>query len=81
MSSLFLGNTLSNLGYIVTGFYGCLQCLKVRQAIPLRYAWLYVWMGIIGIGSFMFHATLLYYMQLLDEIPMLFSNSQMLYVL
>ena len=38
-------------------------------------------MGVIGIGSLLFHATLLYWMQLLDEIPMLFSNSQMLYVL
>lgn len=38
-------------------------------------------MGIIGIGSLLFHATLLYSMQLMDEIPMLFSNSQMLFVL
>lgn len=49
--------------------------------MPPRYAVLFVWMGVIGIGSLLFHATLKYSMQLLDEVPMLFSNSQMLYCL
>lgn len=65
----------------MAGFYGSWQCYNYRKFIPIRYVYLYAWMGIIGIGSLLFHATLLYSMQLLDEIPMLFSNSQMLYVL
>lgn len=76
-----LGNTISNFGYILIGLYGTWQCYKYHKFIPTRYAYLYIWMGVIGIGSLLFHATLLYSMQLLDEIPMLFSNSQMLYVL
>lgn len=75
------GNTLSNLGFIIAGFYGAWQCYNYRKFVPIRYSFLFIWMGAIGIGSLLFHATLLYSMQLLDEIPMLFSNSQMLYVL
>lgn len=75
------GNTISNLGYIVTGWWGAKQCWKLRQALPIRYALLFVWMAVIGVGSLLFHATLKYSMQLLDEIPMLFSNSQLLYCL
>ena len=76
-----VGNTVSNLGYIIAGALGFYQCLRVKSSIPPRYAFLFAWMAVIGIGSLLFHATLLYSMQLLDEIPMLFSNSQMLYVL
>jgi dihydroceramidase len=66
----------------VGGFAGAwkLSCIP-SSIVPRRFAWLYAWMGIIGLGSFLFHATLKYSMQLLDEIPMLFSNAQLLYCL
>ena len=35
---------------------------------------------IVGIGSWMFHMTLLYEMQLLDELPMVWGSSYMVYV-
>ena len=35
---------------------------------------------ITGIGSWMFHMTLLYEMQLLDELPMIWGSSYMVYV-
>lgn len=57
------------------GWWGAKQCWALRQALPFRYALLFVWMAVIGFGSLLFHATLKYSMQLLDEIPMLFSNS------
>ncbi len=63
------------------GLIGAVQCHRIRSHLPLRYAFLFLWMALIGVGSLMFHATLKYSMQLLDEIPMLFSNSQTLYCL
>lgn len=72
---------MSNFGFIASGLLGAGQCWRVRRALPVRYAWVFLWMAAIGLGSLLFHATLLYPMQLLDEIPMLFSNSQMLYIL
>ena len=39
----------------------------------------YVWFGLVSLGSALFHTTLRYEMQLLDELPMLFGMSQALY--
>lgn len=42
--------------------------LSIKLPVQLSYLVL----GIVGIGSALFHATLLYYCQLLDELPMVF---------
>ena len=46
-----------------------------------RFAFLYISLLITGIGSWMFHMTLLYEMQLLDELPMIWGSSYMVYCL
>ena len=42
---------------------------------------LYLCLLITGIGSWMFHMTLIYEMQLLDELPMVWGSSYMVYCL
>jgi len=44
-----------------------------RFKMEQRFLLAYISLGVIGIGSFMFHATLMYEMQLMDELPMLFT--------
>jgi dihydroceramidase len=47
--------------------------------LPKRYQINYAWFGLVALGSALFHATLRYEMQLLDELPMLYGMSQGLY--
>jgi len=48
-----------------------------------NYAFLlaYVTMGIVGLGSFLFHATLTYSMQLMDELPMIYTVAVLTYTI
>lgn len=67
---------------MVGGFGGAWYVARQpAQAFPRRLAGLYAWMGVVGVGSFLFHATLKYSMQLLDEIPMLFCTAHTLHCL
>lgn len=52
-----------------------------RQSFESRFAILYLCLLVTGIGSWMFHMTLLYEMQLLDELPMVWGSSYMVYCL
>ncbi|EIN13481.1 alkaline phytoceramidase [Punctularia strigosozonata HHB-11173 SS5] len=74
-----LANSLSNG---VTVLFAAWGAHKVRQnGLPLRYALQFVFLAIVGIGSFAFHATLLYEAQLADELPMLLSSSYSIFLL
>ena len=72
-------NTISNLSMIIPPIYGIIQCYQngLEKVFILNYALLLL----TGIGSWMFHMTLLYEMQLLDELPMVWGASCMLYTL
>jgi hypothetical protein len=39
----------------------------------------FAWMMLVGIGSFMFHATLRRYAQCMDELPMLYASITLFY--
>ena len=52
-----------------------------RQQFEARYVVLYACLLVTGIGSWMFHMTLLFEMQLLDELPMVWGSSYMVYCL
>ncbi|KAF8585114.1 alkaline phytoceramidase [Ramaria rubella] len=73
-----LANTLSNIFTIVLALHGCRKALA--QSLPTRYLGSFAGFGLVGIGSFAFHATLLYQAQLADELP-IYVCSQILYVL
>ena len=72
-------NTLTNLGMIMLSIYGIVHCR--RQGIETKYTYSFLALLFIGIGSWMFHMTLRFEMQLLDELPMLFGASFVVYCL
>lgn len=68
-------NTLSNIPMIVLGIYGTYYYHKLHHLYNTRF----IILTIIGIGSFLFHATMSRLGQLLDELPMLWLNTLLLY--
>lgn len=68
-----MANTFSNLimlAFALVGVY-----FTRREALPTRYVVAYAAFSLVAIGSFAFHGTLLYEMQLADELPMILSAS------
>ncbi|WFD32646.1 hypothetical protein MSPP1_003695 [Malassezia sp. CBS 17886] len=66
-------NTLTNLLFIFVALYGAFRV--VQQGFPLRLACASLGLGIVGMGSFLFHMTLKHEAQLLDELPMIWASS------
>ena len=72
-------NTLTNLWMIVPPLYGIWDAR--RQGHEPRVFACYAALLLIGVGSWMFHMTLIYEMQLLDEIPMIFGSAGLVYAI
>lgn len=70
-------NTITNLSMIIPAIYGLFNVIK--QGLERRYILCFVLLLITGVGSWMFHMTLLYEMQLLDELPMVWGASYFVY--
>jgi len=70
-------NTVSSLWLTFLAAFGIYQAAKMRVDKRLYFA--YLALGVVGIGSAMFHATLLYSCQLLDELPMIYGTLIFLY--
>lgn len=70
-------NTLSNLPFILFGLY---SLYKFRN-VEMRFKVAFLSLIFVGIGSFIFHMTLTWTGQLLDEISMLFGSASILYIL
>ncbi|KAL1951318.1 hypothetical protein VTO73DRAFT_467 [Trametes versicolor] len=66
-------NTFSNLFTIALAAFGGYQSLS--QGLPSRYLAGWTGFALVGIGSFIFHATLLFEAQLMDELPMIYVAS------
>lgn len=64
---------------IIPPLYGLYNCKKL--GLEARYVCSYLLFLLVGIGSTMFHATLLYPMQLLDELPMIYTTCVFIYSL
>lgn len=62
-------NAVSSLAIVALAFYG----LWLQGRTELRYRVLHLAIALVGAGSFLFHGTLRYDMQLLDELPMVAS--------
>ena len=82
-------NTLSNLVMILLPIYGIYWSIKQKRSkkklnnFVIRNSTLSVYFALmmIGSGSWLFHMTLLYPMQLLDELPMIYGFGFGLYAL
>ena len=88
-------NTVSNLVMILFPIYGIywsykhirsakqskkkLQTISSKFTVPSTVIWCYLGLMLVGIGSWMFHMTLLYPMQLLDELPMIYASGILIY--
>ncbi|KAJ7109897.1 ceramidase [Mycena epipterygia] len=74
-----MANTFSNLITIAFAAYGCF--LSITQYLPYRFIMGYIGIFLVGLGSFWFHATLLFQAQLADELPMIYVTSTTLWLL
>jgi len=74
-----MANSFSNLITIFLGLYG--GYVAWEQKLPTRYPLGFLGVAVIGIGSFAFHASLLYEAQLADEVPMIIVASYSLFIL
>lgn len=72
-------NTISNLAIIVPSFGGFYYAYK--NNLENRILLCFISLALVGFGSWNFHMTLLYEMQLFDELPMLWGSLILLYVL
>ncbi|KAH8992341.1 ceramidase [Lactarius akahatsu] len=74
-----ISNTFSNLFFIGISLYGAR--LSTQECLPTRFLVGFAGSALIGLGSFFFHATLLYEAQLADELPMIYVASYLLAML
>ncbi|RHZ87433.1 hypothetical protein Glove_34g98 [Diversispora epigaea] len=70
-------NTLTNILFIGLAMFGVFNTTK--QGLEKRFIVAYAGVALIGIGSWMFHMTLLYQFQLLDELPMQYATCILAY--
>lgn len=73
-----LYNTVSSLAMVVVGLAGVL--LHAR-ALERRFSVAFAAIGVVGIGSAAYHATLRFELQLLDELPMVYLALVMVFIL
>ncbi|KAF1357053.1 alkaline ceramidase-like protein [Delphinella strobiligena] len=70
-------NTLTNLLFVVLAFKGIANCL--RNDHDQIFLVTFIGYLIVGTGSFLFHSTLKYPMQLVDELSMIYTTCLMFY--
>jgi len=70
-------NTVSSLFLALVGCFAIIQSQKFEK----RFIFLGFLLFVVGIGSALFHGTLLFHFQLADELPMLWSSTMWLYIL
>lgn len=70
-------NTISNLAMILPTLLGMIQIY--RSGAEMRFFMCFFSVFAVGVGSWLFHMTLTYPMQLVDELSMLYGTSVLLY--
>ena len=70
-------NFLSSIPMILCGFFGVWMCARYR--LEPRFWTCYTALLIIGVGSCLFHGTLTWWGQALDELPMIYGSTAYFY--
>ncbi|KIS67321.1 uncharacterized protein UMAG_10522 [Mycosarcoma maydis] len=70
-------NTATNAFFIGLSLYG--YHVTRRERLALRYSICHLGVALVGFGSALFHGTLLYWTQLLDELPMIYTSAWLTY--
>eukprot|EP00043_Microstomoeca_roanoka_P019100 m.210858 g.210858 ORF g.210858 m.210858 type:complete len:264 (+) comp16940_c4_seq3:1588-2379(+) len=65
-------NTVSNLALILPCFVGLYNCYTA--SLEWRFVFSFLGLLIVGIGSWLFHMTLLWHYQLVDELSMIYAS-------
>ncbi|MDY7227319.1 ceramidase [Hyalangium rubrum] len=73
-----LFNSVSSLAMVLAGILGIALHRKVLER---RFMLAFALVSVVGLGSIAFHATLLFQMQMMDELPMLYLAIVMVYIL
>ncbi len=73
-----LFNTLSSLAMVFVGVWGAVWHHRVLER---RFTLVFCSIALVGLGSMAFHATLLFELQMLDELPMLYTATLLVYIL
>lgn len=68
-----LYNSLSNAGFVALAGIGIYH--DIQQRLPIRFLLAHIGLTTIGLGSFAFHSTLLWELQMMDELPMILVSS------
>ncbi|XP_075210938.1 alkaline ceramidase [Lycorma delicatula] len=70
-------NTLSNLMMIIPPIWGMIEV--INQKFEKKFIFCHFLVLVVGLGSWAFHMTLLYEMQLFDELPMVWGTCILVY--
>ena len=73
-------NTASSVPMTFVAFFGLYKA-REHMLMESRWAWAYTMLAVVGIGSALFHATLLHVFQAADELPMLYCNLVFAYLM
>jgi len=71
-------NSVSSVAML---FVGLLGALWHRRTLEKRFVVVFLSVAVVGIGSIAFHGTLRFELQMLDELPMLYTAALLVYVL
>lgn len=71
-------NTLSSLAMVGVGWLGL---WLHRRVLEKRFLFAFALVSLVGVGSVAFHGTLLFQLQMLDELPMVYLVTLILYIL
>lgn len=71
-------NTASSVAMLLVGLLGALWH---RRVLETRFVLVFLSVALVGVGSVAFHGTLLFELQMLDELPMLYTATLLVYIL